>query len=189
MIIHRSENSVLATFDLLDSSQENLVASTSSSSSEDSNNNGHCPRHRGRIFGRFRGFILRWQLIVLLREKVFNETSMDRPPSRAITASTFRKFYPRYPPIESVIPTITAAEREYTIDLRPVMNPSPYSVSYAASLPRIFRLFRALGLRHLVVVNDRNMVIGMVTRKDLARYRSHWSHGKMALQELQISIA
>lgn len=27
-----------------------------------------------------------------------------------------------------------------------------------ASLPRIFRLFRALGLRHLLVINDTNEV-------------------------------
>lgn len=27
-----------------------------------------------------------------------------------------------------------------------------------ASLPRIFRLFRAMGLRHIVVVNDSNEV-------------------------------
>ncbi|KAG1675713.1 H(+)/Cl(-) exchange transporter 7 [Nymphon striatum] len=36
--------------------------------------------------------------------------------------------------------------------------------------------FRALGIRHMVVVNNRNEVIGIVTRKDLARYRT-WHHG------------
>ena len=31
-----------------------------------------------RSSGRFRGFILRWQLIVLLQKKMFNETSEER---------------------------------------------------------------------------------------------------------------
>lgn len=62
-------------------------------------------------------------------------------------------------------------ERECTMDLSEFMNPSPYTVPQEASLPRVFKLFRALGLRHLVVVDNRNQVVGLVTRKDLARYR------------------
>lgn len=31
-----------------------------------------------------------------------------------------------------------------------------------ASLPRIFRLFRAMGLRHIVVVNDSNEVFLLI---------------------------
>lgn len=145
------------------------------------------PISKARTFGRFRGLILRWQLIVILQEKLFNE--MHEKNWDALTLQTFRNAYPRYASIESVIPYITNEERRYTIDLRPVMNPSAYSVAHTASLPRIFRLFRALGLRHLVVSNDRNEVIGIVTRKDIARYRTHWSWrgGKMALQEMQIS--
>lgn len=38
------------------------------------------------------------------------------------------------------------------------MNPSPYTLPHRASLPRLFRLFRALGLRHLPIVNDHNEV-------------------------------
>uniref|UniRef100_A0A452V7S8 Chloride channel protein n=1 Tax=Ursus maritimus TaxID=29073 RepID=A0A452V7S8_URSMA len=49
-----------------------------------------------------------------------------------------------------------------------------------ASLPRVFKLFRALGLRHLVVVDNCNQVVGLVTTKDLARYRL----GKGGLEEL-----
>lgn len=97
-----------------------------------------------------------------------------------------------------------------------------------ASLPRVFKLFRALGLRHLVVVDNCNQVrggplplaylpapraplgcaipctqgrgihrgdaaphdpallpqvVGMVTRKDLARYRL----GKGGLEELSLA--
>lgn len=33
-------------------------------------------------------------------------------------------------------------------------------------MPKIFQLFRALGLRHIVVVNDENDVTGIITRKD-----------------------
>ncbi len=137
-----------------------------------------------RAFGRFRGLILRWQLIVMLQHKIFNEYCLDM---KSFNLQTFRDAYPRYPSIESVTSHITAEERDFTIDMRPVMNPSAYAVSHTASLTRIFRLFRALGLRHLVVNNDRNEVIGIVTRKDIARYRSHWSHGKYSLSELQIS--
>jgi hypothetical protein len=47
--------------------------------------------------------------------------------------------------------------------------------------------FRGLGLRHLPIVNDTKEVIGMVTRKDLARYRV-WRHqGRMGVEELLIS--
>lgn len=51
----------------------------------------------------------------------------------------------------------------------------------------MFRLFRGLGLRHLPIVNDANEVVGMVTRKDLARYRV-WKHrGQLGVEELLIS--
>lgn len=132
--------------------------------------------------GRIRGLILRDQLIVILMNKYFNETH-DLWPD--ITVNTFRKQYPRYPTIKDI--AISEGEKNFSIDLRPFMNPSPYTVLHSASLPRMFRLFRALGLRHLPIVNDTNEVIGMVTRKDLARYRV-WKHkGKMGVNELLIS--
>lgn len=134
-------------------------------------------------YGRFRGLILRSQLIVLLKNKVFNEYAefWERP----LSIKMFRNEYPRYPTIEQV--AITDDEKTYTIDLRPFMNPSPYTLQHSATLPRTFRLFRALGLRHVPVVNDTNEVIGIITRKDVARFRI-WKHrGRMGLDELFIS--
>ncbi|XP_020283006.1 H(+)/Cl(-) exchange transporter 7 [Pseudomyrmex gracilis] len=134
-------------------------------------------------YARFRGLILRSQLIVLLKYKLFNEyiDVWDKPLSIKI----FRNEYPRYPTIEQI--AITDEEKTFTIDLRPFMNPSPYTLQHSATLPRTFRLFRALGLRHVPVVNDTNEVIGIITRKDVARFRI-WKHrGRMGLDELFIT--
>lgn len=49
------------------------------------------------------------------------------------------------------------------------MNPSPYSVNPDTSVPRLFQLFRAVGLRHLVVVTQDNRVRGIITRKDFLK--------------------
>ncbi|XP_064629427.1 H(+)/Cl(-) exchange transporter 7-like isoform X2 [Lineus longissimus] len=136
-------------------------------------------------FGTFRGLILRSQLIVLLHKKAFSDTANGRRIQNKLRLEDFREAYPRFPPIEKI--PISRLDEECTLDLRPFMNPAPYLVLDTTSLPRIFKMFRGLGLRHLVVVNEYNQVIGIVTRKDLARYRV-WKHrGRMGLEELQIS--
>ncbi|XP_024216025.1 H(+)/Cl(-) exchange transporter 7 [Halyomorpha halys] len=134
--------------------------------------------------GRLRGLILRSQLLILLKNKLYIETE-ESWGNRAMGSNLFRDHYPRYPSIKDIY--IPEEEMHFTIDLRPYMNPSPYTAQHVASLPRIFRLFRALGLRHLIIVNDTNEVIGMVTRKDLARYRVWKHHGNMGLEELKMS--
>ncbi|KAM3599050.1 uncharacterized protein V6R79_026007 [Siganus canaliculatus] len=127
------------------------------------------------------GLILRSQLIVLLKHKVFVELARSRLTQRKLQLKDFRDAYPRFPPIQSI--HVSQDERECMMDLSEFMNPTPYTVPQDTSLPRVFKLFRALGLRHLVVVDDDNQVIGLVTRKDLARYHL----GKHGLEELQLA--
>ncbi|XP_041364629.1 H(+)/Cl(-) exchange transporter 7-like [Gigantopelta aegis] len=135
-------------------------------------------------FGTFCGVILRSQLIVLLSLKVFRENPDIITLLQTLKTSHFRNPYPRYPEIEQL--PIKQEEREMTIDLRPFVNPAPYTVTDGASLPRIFRLFRALGLRHAVVINKKHQVVGMVTRKDVARYKI-WRHrGQLGMEELLV---
>ncbi|XP_012587156.1 PREDICTED: coiled-coil domain-containing protein 154, partial [Condylura cristata] len=110
--------------------------------------------------------------------QVFVERSSRGLVRRRLRLKDFRDAYPRFPPIQSI--HVSQDERECTMDLSEFMNPSPYTVPQDASLPRVFKLFRALGLRHLVVVDNLNQVVGLVTRKDLARYRL----GKGGLEEL-----
>jgi len=47
------------------------------------------------------------------------------------------------------------------------MNQTPYLIQQNATLTRVFRIFRTMGLRHLPVVDNRSRVVGMITRKDL----------------------
>lgn len=54
----------------------------------------------------------------------------------------------------------------------PPNPPAPHpQVQDSLSLERAYILFRSMGLRHLVVVDDHNHVQGIVTRKDLMGFR------------------
>ena len=51
----------------------------------------------------------------------------------------------------------------------------------------MFRQFRALGLRHLLVVNDEGEVVGMVSRKDLARHKVVHHGGSMERATIHVT--
>ena len=55
----------------------------------------------------------------------------------------------------------------FKIDLTNYVNTSALSVMTRFSLARTYILFRSMGLRHLVVVDEANFVRGLLTRKDL----------------------
>ena len=115
--------------------------------------------------------------------QVFNENA-ELWQNGKIDLKMFRNSYPRFYTIDDV--DLTPEDMNCTIDLNPYMNQSPYSVLNCTPLPRIFNLFRALGLRHLLVVNDCNQVVGVVTRKNIVKYRV-WNHqGEMGLQVLRV---
>lgn len=123
---------------------------------------------RIQTFGTYRGMILRNQLLVLLKMKAFNEREDLYHTIRNFRNKDFREEYPRFQPIHKI--NVSPREREMHIDLTHFMNAGAYTVAYNSTYPRIFRLFRALGLRHVTVIDDKHRVCGIVTRKDLARY-------------------
>eukprot|EP00656_Telonema_subtile_P013816 TRINITY_DN17024_c0_g1_i8.p1 TRINITY_DN17024_c0_g1~~TRINITY_DN17024_c0_g1_i8.p1 ORF type:complete len:337 (-),score=80.40 TRINITY_DN17024_c0_g1_i8:121-1131(-) len=63
---------------------------------------------------------------------------------------------------------ITPEQGAVEVDLRSFMNPVPLAVQEVCPVTRVFRVFRGLGLRHLVVVDVQNHVMGMITRAELA---------------------
>jgi len=136
-----------------------------------------------RTFGKMRGLILRSELIVLLQHKIFSELYAEWEGK--VDMGLFRMAYPRYPDISRIY--VSTTEREYHVDLRPIMNHTPTTILHSTSMPQMFNLFRALGLRHMLVLNDNNEVVGMVTRKDLARFRVVHHGSSMAREVVQVT--
>ena len=52
---------------------------------------------------------------------------------------------------ERVIRSLSPADLDMLVDLRPFMQRNPHVVQADASLSRAYRLFRTMGLRHLFV--------------------------------------
>lgn len=89
----------------------------------------------------------------------YSELTIEKLPNPELTMKKLKKYTedPRY-------------QRLY-IDLTPFINESAMCISEKFSLYRTYMIFRTLGLRHLVVVNDWNQVTGIVTRKDLMDFQ------------------
>ncbi|BFZ17897.1 hypothetical protein BsWGS_20936 [Bradybaena similaris] len=135
-------------------------------------------------FGSFRGLILRSQLVMMLQKKLFMENPEINNVINNLKMAEFNECYPRYTPIQKI--SISPVEKLFTMDLAPFINQSHFVVLESASYSSIFRKFRSLGLRHMVVINFRNQVIGIVTRKDLARYMTECKNGEVSIQEKTI---
>lgn len=75
--------------------------------------------------------------------------------------------------IEALAPTSTrkaGASRAFammSLDLAQIMQKSPFTIDELCPLPRVWRLFRSMGLRHLVVLDQEHCVVGIITRADL----------------------
>lgn len=131
---------------------------------------------------KVRGLILRSQLLVLLKHRIYAPEGVTQPAT--VRLKDFRKYYLQLLKIQDI--KISDEEMEYMMDLRPYLTPNPYTIEPTFSLPRLFKLFRGLGLRHLIVVNDCNEPIGMITRKDLAKFRVESKRGLVKVEQLNI---
>ena len=136
-----------------------------------------------RSFGKMRGLVLRSELIVLLQHKIFSELYAEW--EGRVDIGMFRMAYPRYPDISKIF--VSTTERDYHMDLRPIMNTTPITCLHSTCLPQMFNLFRALGLRHMIVLSDDSEVVGVVTRKDLARFRVKHQAGHMERETVHIT--
>lgn len=74
---------------------------------------------------------------------------------------------------------------ELYIDLNPYINQSAMCIPERFSLYRTYIIFRSLGLRHLVVIDKNNAVVGMVTRKDLMDFNLVDKISQVVCREIQ----
>lgn len=115
---------------------------------------------------RYVGIVLRSQLITLLQKRDFiDDPNAAQSFYQLATRADFERNYPRCPTISDI--SVEIEHLSMFIDLRPYMNPVPFTVRESSPLTRVFLLFRTMGIRHLTVVDIDNKVVGMVTRKNL----------------------
>lgn len=119
------------------------------------------------------GTVQRDTLCALLALKAFSSSSneveanssSDAAQSPVVPYAEIERFFPSYPDVDTL--DISREERQRWIDLRPYCNTAPYTINEAASVPRTYRLVRLLGIRHLLVVDRRGHLLGIITRHDL----------------------
>ncbi len=145
-----------------------------------SNNHNGFPVINAR--GQFIGLILRSQVVSIIKAQAFQVGDQigARNRYRHLPNDAFLADYPRYPPIGDVLKRgdIVVNDPSLFLNLEPYLNPSPFVMRDESSLSRAFRLFRTMGLRHLVIVNVHNEVVGIITRKDLVHLDNQLIRGR-----------
>ncbi|CAI5450914.1 unnamed protein product [Caenorhabditis angaria] len=134
-------------------------------------------------YGRLKGYILRTQLFKLLENRVFDEEHASE--SIPIDFSECQDDDDQNSQIDQL--GLSSYDESCWLNIEPFMHPHPHRVPLNTSLPFIFRLFRGLGLRYLFVVNDDNKLRGVITRKDVARFREKRRNREYQVDELYIS--
>jgi len=112
--------------------------------------------------GHVAGLILRRQILVLLRDHVWEGR-------HRVTDQVKERFVGSYA-LDSLVGGSWVAELEHdsaSIDLRSFMDPCPLSPGYLTPLNRIHRLFNEFGMRHLPIIDREACLCGIITRKDL----------------------
>jgi len=112
----------------------------------------------------FSGLILRRQLLSLLHSRAWQHQGEGGELPGDLKGRFLSSARARYTPATLCL---SATDKEQLIDLRPFMDPCPHLANELMPLRRVYPLFNQIGVRHLVVVDCREQVVGMVTRKDL----------------------
>jgi CBS domain-containing protein len=114
------------------------------------------------------GMILRRQLHALLKSRVWTTQHLDEVPTRTqedfLTSFITQKAHAKA--IDGREFLRKDAELDAKIDLRPFIDTAPYMANTLMPLPRVYRLFNEMGVRHVPVLEERQLV-GIITRKDV----------------------
>ncbi|EFA77108.1 chloride channel protein [Heterostelium album PN500] len=117
------------------------------------------------------GLILRSQLLILIKHRIFIEAGsaqadmnflqdVDLPIDHRLFVTELAS---KLPTIQQLSNNLTPQQMDMEIDLRPYMNFAVVSIKNYSSLSEAYKLFRLVGLRHVVVVNVFNQIVGSVT--------------------------
>ena len=115
----------------------------------------------------FAGLVLRRQLLLMLHHRVWELQERGEPLPKHVRHEFLDVTRTSDRTLRPGALGLSEADKQRTIDLRPFMDPCPIVVNELMPLRRVYKLFNTIGLRHLTVVDCREQVVGIVTRKDV----------------------
>lgn len=140
---------------------------------------------------RLEGLILRSQILVMLQRRHFCDShgipvGREYNPKYELDLETemrtfFRRYYTHSRYLSATHAAIDSLQLETArpdleslyLDFRPYMNRAPFTIRKDSAAARAHQAFVCLGMRHLIVVDAHNDVVGIITRKDLDHAAGH----------------
>ena len=140
------------------------------------------------------GLIHRSTLLKLVEHRVWLEAGEDAageadrlPQSAFAQVRLAEQLEPRSDGPAKPLPELLAGLREgdeaRRLDVGAFMQMHPYVIPEDATASRAYKLFRTMGLRHLLVGRAQPYVVGLVTRKDLCEDTAALYMGEKAARE------
>lgn len=115
----------------------------------------------------FAGLITRSKLTQLLEHKV-QMRQMSVGEVAAVPADEGKRAASRPKlSLRSRSVSLNLLDDQEKLDLRALMDRTPYTVNENLRLYRVCRLFQTMGLRQLIVLDSTSAVVGIITRKDI----------------------
>ncbi|XP_063965630.1 H(+)/Cl(-) exchange transporter 6-like [Lytechinus pictus] len=113
----------------------------------------------------FHGLLLRDNLVTLLQHGACYPENVSSSTQPGVTYEDMVARYPRYLDIYDI--DVSNINANMIVDVSKYMTPCPYTVYPDTPAPKVFNLFRTMGLRHLPVVNCFGEILGIITRHNL----------------------
>lgn len=98
-----------------------------------------------------------------------DDRSVPLSQSVSISHDALERTYPKYPTIDEI--ELSDEDMATWVDVRNYMDTAPYAINESSSISRCYRLFRTMGLRHLIITDNQHHVTGIITRHDITEHR------------------
>uniref|UniRef100_A0A8D8TQ34 H(+)/Cl(-) exchange transporter 7 n=1 Tax=Cacopsylla melanoneura TaxID=428564 RepID=A0A8D8TQ34_9HEMI len=87
---------------------------------------------------------------------------------------------------QDMIMNVAENDKMKRLDLTPFLNHNVFYITQSVSLYFIYNLFRQMGMRTLYIIDQDEKLVGLVTRKDVARYKQHLHMGRSSLKKIRV---
>lgn len=132
------------------------------------------------------GLILRQQLLILLKYRAYKHPPPTTSKQMCECYETYMREARAHLSLNNIIADVDPYFYEEELDLTPYYNLFPPTITSDTPMIKTYELFRSLGMRHLVVINKHYEPVGMITRKDLAKFHTIEQYCSVKVKEMVV---